>query len=174
MLRISAFIVFCAAVNASFAQLQYDVEESSEFLTICVELSGEFETMLSVEVSASSMNMVADSDFVFSSLTLSFAPMQTNQCFNVSIVNDQLVEAREEFVINMVSLSRAVNVVTNSTTVIINDSSVVNFTFDREVYFTIEGTNVLICVLSIGELDRLVEVTVNLDTRGEAEFPLSV
>lgn len=166
-------MIICIAVNASFTQLQYDVEESDQFITICVVITGEFGTTLSVVVSATSMTAIVDSDFAFTNETLSFAPMQMSRCFNVTVTDEQVVEANENFYINMNSDSRAVNVVTSSTIVVIHDSSMINFMFDREEYFAAEGESELICVFPVEDLNRLVEVSVNLDTRGRTTYRFS-
>lgn len=162
------FVVYVVlGVNASFSQLQYMVKEQDLFVVICIIITGKYETVLSIALSTTSGTASVNTDVVSFNMTLYFSLMQRKRCLNATIIQDQLLEPEESFFINMESESRAVNIITRSTNVLIQDSSLVHFVFDLNEYFVTEGNQVLFCIMPVGTLKRSVEVSISIDTNGK-------
>ena len=74
------------------------------------------------------------SDFEVNSVMLTFAPRMLQDCFNVTIIDDDLYENPEEFFANITTIDTQVNIspMTTVITIIDNDG-----TKDESVYYNI-------------------------------------
>ena len=129
-------------VRVEFDEESYGVTEGSDSVSVCVRREGEAEESFSINVATSDNNLVqaegtyfgkrdfivlvfssvsAGSDYQPVATSLTFAPGDERQCFQVSVLVDQLDEGKEDFRAEL-STTSDISVTNASATISILDS----------------------------------------------------
>ena len=113
-------------MEVSIAQASYHVREEEGEVDICVELTGQLNRPIVLELVPSS-DTADTSDFNSSSLFYTFDSMSENMtCMAVEITQDSIVEVTERFELDLQANPKddAVLIRQNSAEILIDDSSV--------------------------------------------------
>ena len=94
-------MLLCLVAEFSISQASYNASEQDGMVDVCVELSGQLERQITLELIPSN-NTANTNDFNGNSLVYMFPPMSGNTvCNAVNITRDGVVESRESFVIEL-------------------------------------------------------------------------
>ncbi len=65
---------------------------------------------------------VGGNDFVATPYSFTFTPTQTQYCFNVTLIDDEAYEVREEFIVNITSDNPGVLLAPHFTVIVVDDN----------------------------------------------------
>lgn len=136
----------------TFAQPSYSVLESTQYLTITVELSIAYIQPIQVDYATSDGSAMEGGDYIPASGTLTFESGETAQSFRIMILDDDLDEGDETFFVTLSNPERATIGAPNPITVTIVDDDVTQAAFASDTY-------------RVGEADGPARVRVNLAAR---------
>ena len=105
-------------------QPSYIIQESSQFIEVCakIESNGGLETNVEAEV-IPLPSTASEIDFSRSIATLIFTGDYEEQCVNVSVVSDRVLEMKESFLVFLNSRDSRVDVTLRYATVTVIDSA---------------------------------------------------
>ncbi len=96
-------LVSCAAVSLVFGRASLNIEEGEEGM-MCVNITGELERSISVNVSVDSISTaIPGVDFDPIDLTLTFNSTVDSMCFPINTLPDNVFEANEIILLNLSS-----------------------------------------------------------------------
>lgn len=109
-------------IRIKFESLSYSVEEGAT-VKVCVKAeSGELERTVQLSVASISDSAEESDDYSPVTLTLTLLPGESQFCFSVETLDDDVVEGDEGFTIVIRSQDKAVIIPTNTTIISIHDS----------------------------------------------------
>lgn len=117
---------FIAVAEFSISPSSYNVSEQDGAVEVCVQLSGQLDRQISLQL-IPSPDSASTSDFDASSIVYLFTPDTENPvCNEIGIIADDVVERRERFTVSLLASSeeRAVRVLQSTAEVFINDFSI--------------------------------------------------
>ncbi len=153
-------------MNVSFEQMQYSVKEIQQFVTLCISVFGNYEISLKLIISASSNSSETDNDFMLCNTSILISPAEVENCFNITIAQDNVVESNEKFYVALESDNTAIKTGSPAAVEII-DSTVLTFAFNHNVYMVTEGMELNICISTAGRLNRSLEILVISYSQGK-------
>ena len=138
------------------------VDENAGSVLLTVSLDQVVGDTISIDFTTADQSAVADDDYASQTGTLTFAPGVLTQTISIPIVDSDLVELEEAFLVNLSNLQ------TNGWNVSLTDAqAVVTISDDDQAQLTIED-------ISINEAEGTAEVTVSLDQPVAAEISVFV
>ena len=149
-----------------FTQASYTIMENSlEQLSVCVQLVGELDLSINVNISLNEGTATTE-DYSNANGVVSFTfnnSLANMQCLEVDIEEDDILENDETFSVVLFSQDEVVNVINGSTVVTIQDSSELFIGFERILYTIIEGNQLEYCVVTLnGSLDEHFSLPLNI------------
>lgn len=127
------------------------VDENAGAVLLTVSLNQAAGDTISIDYTTADQSAVADDDYASQTGTLTFAPGVLTQTISIPIVDSDLVELEESFLVNLSNLQ------TNGWNVSLTDAqAVVTISDDDQAQLTIDD-------ISINESEGTAEVTVSLD-----------
>lgn len=145
-----------------FNQTTYEVLESAQSVQVCLLLMGELLRPISLSLSTTPQTALPGMDYTSISST-GISTASASVCTNIDVNFDNVVENLETFLVIVQSNSDpAVNVVQQSATVNVIDSSTVDFSFSPDVYSVMENESVSVCVTLEGTTDRDIVVSLQV------------
>ena len=157
----------CTGVQVMFTQTSYLILENSlEELSVCVQLLGELELSIRIDISVNEGTATTD-DYSTANTVFSFtfdAGLANMQCLEVVIMEDSLLENDESFSLVLSSqVDDVVNIVNGTALVTIQDSSELVIGFENITYNVTEGNELEFCVVTlIGSLDVQFSLPLNI------------
>ena len=150
--------------SITFTQNSYTVEEAERIANICVTLdSGTLARV--IEFSLVTLNTSLQ-DYVPKYTSLNLTPTTSRACASVVIMNDTILEAEEEFAVSLQTNDPSIDVVLDTVTVVIEDSSFVRLNFVASRYNFTEGSDMDVCVRLEGQIDRTVLASIEMSENG--------
>ena len=111
-------------VSVEFAEASYTESEASMSVELCVNLTGQLEREVVVQLSTvDGGDATAGEDYLSLTETLTFVEHQESICRHLVILNDSLIENNEIVMISLSSNDSAVNVTSSTINVLILDSN---------------------------------------------------
>ena len=150
-----------------FTQTSYLILENSlEELSVCVQLLGELELSIRIDISVNEGTATTD-DYSTANTVFNFtfdAGLANIQCLEVDIMEDSLLENDESFSFVLSSqVDDVVNIVNGTALVTIQDSSELVIGFEKITYNVTEGNELEFCVVTlIGSLDVQFSLPLNI------------
>ena len=127
------------------------VDESVGTITLTVTLEGNIESNISVDYNTSDLTAVATEDYLSTAGTLTFTPQNNSSTITVSIVDSDLVEGDERFLVNLTNIQSA-----GLTVTLARDNSYVTILDDDQATLSIDD-------VTVNEATGLATLTVSLD-----------
>ena len=151
--------------------------ENQTETSVCVLLDGAIDVSVTVDVQLESGGSAQpDMDFQFSSSAITFQPSASSSsrlCLNVTLADDETVEAAEAFLLTLSSADASTVVIaTGETEVSILDSTQGPVQFLNSSTDVPEGGDVLLCFNNPLSFERNVTLQVNFEPFG-SEFGVS-
>jgi hypothetical protein len=113
---------FSTVIRIKFESLSYSVEEGAA-VEVCVKAeSGELERTVQLSVASIPDSAEESHDYTPVTLTLNLLPGESQTCFSIEALDDDMVEGEEVFIVVIRSQDEAVFIPTNITIVSIHDS----------------------------------------------------
>jgi len=125
--------------SVALSSATYSVNESAGTVLITVTLSQAAPYTITVAQAASNGTATAPADFASASGTLTLTPGTTQATFNVTIVNDALVENSEAFTVTLSNPNNAALGAPASATVTISDNDQPSIVLNSAAYTVSEG-----------------------------------
>ncbi|CAI8022690.1 Endothelin-converting enzyme 1 [Geodia barretti] len=149
-------------VNISFSALSYTISEGDSFLNVTVNKVGTTNFIASVTLQSSDGTALGGNDYLMQDLLLAFEPISSSQYIIIPLVNDDVMEADEEFTLTLTVAdgTQGVNIASPAT-------ASVTITDDDEVTVSLSQSSYV-----VSEEDG--EVTLQLVKSGETELPVEV
>lgn len=140
-LDIRPLTYICAPYNPTvqLSAANYNVNESAGTATVTATLNISTATTITANYATTNGTAVAPGDYATTSGTLTFTPGVTLSTFNVSIVNDAVVESSEGFTVTLSSPSNATLAAPSSATVTISDNDQPSISLSSATYDVSEG-----------------------------------
>jgi hypothetical protein len=150
------------SVNISFSALSYTISEGDSFLNVTVDKVGTTNFIASVTLQSSDGTALGGNDYLMQDLLLIFEPISSSQYIIIPLVNDDVMEADEEFTLTLTVAdgTQGVNIASPAT-------ASVTITDDDEVTVSLSQSSYV-----VSEEDG--EVTLQLVKSGETELPVEV
>ena len=126
-------------VSAGFSSATYTAAEGDGTATIQVDLGGVSAVTVTIDYVTSNGTATSGSDYTATNGTLTFAPGDTSQTFDVSITDDASVEDSETVTLTLSNPSNASLSGTNPATLTITDNDVPSVSFASATYNIPEG-----------------------------------
>lgn len=146
-----------AQPSLQFSSATYSVGESASFVTITVTRTGAVDNAVGVDYAnvAGGMATAGAScggpvDFVNASGTLTFNAGVVSQTFNVTICNDNVLEADESFDLSLSNATGGAAIGSPSTAAVTITNDDATFQFSSATYAGNEGTTVVATVTRVG------------------------
>ena len=176
-------------VDVDFVLLNQSVTEGDGVVSVCVELKDSVEAEVTVELATEDDTAVETSDFVDIYRELVFeARGNTTQCVDVEIVDNNILESEEDFLVYIFDSERArvvehgdgrgyvvvelgsgggggMEVLSGGvrSTVTIVDDDQVRIGVEATAYMVDESADeVVVCLEVVGEMERSVDVVLNI------------
>lgn len=93
---------------APASQSNYVVSEANGVATVNLQLLGDNDQIVNVDVRTRALSATEGADYIFTTQTVSFLPGDRTATLNVPIVQDQTVESGETFVVEILSVEGAI------------------------------------------------------------------
>ncbi len=166
---VAFLLLLFIVVPVSFQTTEYMELESREVIQVCVEVERDrLVRNVSLNLTTEPGSATPNLDFSPLDTTLSFTPLVSEACVNISIANDDVVEEdMEVFIVRLESSDPAVNITMETVTVTIEDTSFVNLTFLVNAYNTFEGAAANVCVRIDGDFNRSINYSIVPDHNGK-------
>lgn len=114
--------IFSIAIRIKFESLSYSVEEGAA-VKVCVKAeNGELERPVQLSIASISDSAEESDDYSPVTLTLTLLHGESQSCFSVVTLDDDVVEGEEAFTVVIRSQDKAVVTPTNTTIISIHDS----------------------------------------------------
>lgn len=109
-------------IRIKFESTLYSVEEGASVM-VCVKAeSGELERTVQLSVASISDSAEEGRDYTQITFTMTLVSGESQACFNVETLDDNVVEGEEAFMVVTTSQDKAVVISTNTTIISIHDS----------------------------------------------------
>lgn len=192
------FINDTDVVDVDFSQSMYSVSETDGEVRVCVDLDAKVEKTVTVELVTIEDTAQQLMDFTYTHTEVTFEPRgDIQQCVGIPIINDSVVETKEQFLVYMFDSDRSrvadrdsredvqidlpgsgggVEVITGGVecVVVIEDDDKVRIGMEQPQYDVVESEgNVHVCLVLEGEIERSVDVsvqTVDGSARGKIQI----
>jgi hypothetical protein len=152
------------SVRVAMTDASLSVEEEGGTVSVCVARHGLIDKSVDVFLSLEARTAHAGSDFNNDRITIHFSPStaeQRNECTTFSILDDEVVENTETFVVRLTSSEPYVEIALNETVVYINDSDRASVDFELSSYSVREEETLEVCVVLRAVIDREASVRVS-------------
>ena len=152
------------------------LSETQGPLDVCVELLGTLERSISVNLDVENIDTTTQ-DFINTQETFNFGIRASDeQCFQLVINTDDIIENDERFTIVLSSPMDVVDVISeNAPVMIIQDSSMLEVGFSSVRPSVTEGESFLACMrISMGRLSEDFQLPVNIVSLSEGMYNISM
>ena len=159
-------------VSVNFDHSVYSTSEDEEEMSVCVELGADVERVVSIQLTTSDATAYSTSDFTQIDIELSFQPRTTTRmCTAIPIVNDNIVEDEEYFLLSMLTVDEALHTdgsegTGNSSTVVVTvtDNDSVNVSLVLVEHSVEEDSGeVEVCILLMGLIEKDIVLTLSTE-----------
>lgn len=148
-----------------FESASYSVSEAEGSVEVCVVRDEQaiLEQPVSVNINTMPGSATLSEDFVSIDVMFVFNSDIPRQCADIVIQSDGVVEDVEVFTVNLVGVGPAVQVLTPSVSVEIEDASPLRVMFLSSTFQVVEGESIDVCLELLDAIVREVQLTLQVD-----------
>ena len=155
-----------SAIDIGFEQTLYTLQEDVTQQEVCIVIEGgALARPVDLVISSSDVTAQAPDDYKKINYLTSYSHNDgARKCINITIVDDDLVEATEAFVLNLTSKDEAVSLMSNQLTLMITDNDKALLALEQTNFTVNESIGKLeVKVRLSGQLERDVVFSVKTD-----------
>lgn len=165
--RARVSIIDSDTVSVDFERFSYSVTEEDEEVIVCVDLGADVEKRITVQFTTAAASAQHYSDFLQNDSQLIFEPRTTTRaCTPIVIMNDELLEDKENFTVYILISDPALFIRSNtessnsSAVVTIGDNDHVSVSLESSVYTVAENvTQLSVCSTLRGATGKSIPLT---------------